>query len=186
MISTPMGKNVSMHCKVIVLVVLACSPIKGFAVSDCANLESLSWIKGDWVHSVKQQESPSSKPQPYQVVEHWLSQDNGELVGEGRSHYREMPAGEITEIMKIIEMGGSVYYIAKPNSASLPTLFKLTSCSESGAVFENPAHDFPQSIQYELIEKNTLRASVAGEGGASFTITYTLFEQARPLDDKKS
>lgn len=50
-----------------------------------------------------------------------------------------------------------------PNpTAAPPTEFKLTSVTPTKAVFENPAHDFPKVITYDLTAPDSLTATISG------------------------
>lgn len=50
-------------------------------------------------------------------------------------------------------------YIAQPNGVP-PTEFALTAFSSNRAVFENPRHDSPQRIVYELSAEGVLSATI--------------------------
>jgi hypothetical protein len=66
------------------------------------------------------------------------------------------------EFLRIVERDGGLVYIAQPGGAP-PTEFVLTERVGTRAVFENPRHDYPKRIVYEL----------SAEGGLSATIGYT-------------
>ena len=71
------------------------------------------------------------------------------------------------EYLRIVERDGGLVYIAQPGGAA-PTEFVLTelTAGETGprrAVFDNPRHDYPKRIVYEL----------SAEGGLSATIGFT-------------
>ena len=63
------------------------------------------------------------------------------------------------EYLRIVEREGSLVYIAQPNGLP-PTEFVLTEISPSRAVFENPRHDYPKKIVYELSPEGVLSATV--------------------------
>ena len=63
------------------------------------------------------------------------------------------------EYLRIVERDGGLVYVAQPGGRS-PTEFVLTKIDGSRAVFENPRHDFPQRIVYELSNKDSLSASI--------------------------
>jgi len=56
-----------------------------------------------------------------------------------------------------------IFYIpvVKENNMN-PVPFKLTSNSNNSFVFENPLHDFPKRIVYEIISADSLHAYVDG------------------------
>jgi hypothetical protein len=65
------------------------------------------------------------------------------------------------EFLRIVQKDGHVFYIAQPGGRP-PTEFKLTRASASKAVFENPQHDFPKIITYELTAPDRLTATIEG------------------------
>ena len=64
---------------------------------------------------------------------------------------------------------GGLVYIAQPGGAS-PTEFVLTEVSPTRAVFDNPRHDYPKRIVYEISE----------EGGGSLTATIGFTKGGTP------
>lgn len=65
------------------------------------------------------------------------------------------------EYLRIVERDGGLVYIAQPGGTT-PTEFVLTHLTDTRAVFENPRHDYPKRIVYEL----------SAEGGLSATIGF--------------
>jgi hypothetical protein len=65
-------------------------------------------------------------------------------------------------------------YIAQPNGGTA-TEFVLTELGATRAVFENPRHDYPKRIAYEL----------SGEGELSATIGFTKGGTPRRFEFKK-
>jgi hypothetical protein len=63
------------------------------------------------------------------------------------------------EYLRIVERNGGLVYIAQPGGRP-PTEFTLTELSATRAVFENPRHDSPQRIVYELSAEGGLTASI--------------------------
>jgi hypothetical protein len=49
-------------------------------------------------------------------------------------------------------MSDGVFYIAKVAENDLPVPFRLTECSESLLVFENPLHDAPRHLTYKRLD----------------------------------
>jgi hypothetical protein len=56
---------------------------------------------------------------------------------------------------------GSIRYVANP-SGQKEAAFALVKLEGTKAVFENPAHDFPQRIIYHLLSPDSLAARVEG------------------------
>ena len=61
---------------------------------------------------------------------------------------------------------GSWQYWAYP-SGQAPTTFAATSANADSVTFENPEHDFPQSITYRR-RPDSLVASIQGEGSSGY------------------
>jgi ketosteroid isomerase-like protein len=66
------------------------------------------------------------------------------------------------EYFRITEIDGELSYVAQPGGRE-PTRFKRVAGGENWARFENPAHDFPQGIEYRR-KGEELHASVSGPG----------------------
>lgn len=77
----------------------------------------------------------------------------------------------ITETLRLVEMGGEIFYIAKVSHNKLPVPFKLTESNDSTLIFENKDHDFPKKIKYLFSGKDEMIVTV-GEGEKSFIISF--------------
>src|SRR6185436_1552848 len=76
------------------------------------------------------------------------------------------------EFLRIVERDGGLVYIAQPNGAP-PTEFALTQLEPMRAVFENPRHDYPQRIVYELASETHLTAHIGFiKGGTGRDFEY--------------
>ena len=101
-----------------------------------ASVEDLAWLKGCW----------RSAGEGRQTTEHWLSPAGGAILGISQT----IAAGKTVEFefMRIAqEENGDIFFIATP-SGQKETRFKLVKFGAGEAVFENPAHDFPQRVIY--------------------------------------
>lgn len=78
------------------------------------------------------------------------------------------------EFLRIVERDGGLVYVAQPNGAA-PTEFVLTEFSAKRAVFENPRHDYPKRIAYEL----------SADGGLTATIGYIKGGSPRRFEFKR-
>ena len=109
------------------------------------------------------------------VRESWreVSTDSWEGSGETRG-----PAGERvdSESLRLVAMGGGVFYLAKVAHNVLPVAFELVEQSPGHAVFANPDHDFPRRIEY-VLRDGVLRVRVNDGGEKGFELTFT-----RPAD----
>ena len=63
------------------------------------------------------------------------------------------------EFLRVVERDGGLVYIAQPGGAA-PTEFVLNELGPKRAVFDNPRHDFPKRIVYELSGKGELTATI--------------------------
>ena len=92
------------------------------------------------------------------VEEHWMAPAGGALMGVSRT----IVNGKVSEFefLQIRDLAEGVTYIAKP-SGQAEAKFVLKSGGRGEVVFENPAHDFPQRIRYQ-ITGDSLQARVEG------------------------
>ena len=109
----------------------------------------LAWLAGTWTGTMGRAS----------IEEHWLPPAGNTFLGLSRT----VAAGRMVafEYLRIIEKNGETFYVAQPNGRP-PTEFKLTSVTPTKAVFENPTHDFPKSITYELTVPDSLIATISG------------------------
>ena len=77
------------------------------------------------------------------------------------------------EFLRIVEREGGLVYIAQPGGAA-PTEFVLTEVGAQRAVFENPRHDYPKRIVYELSTDGALSATIGfAKGGTPRRFEFT-------------
>ncbi len=123
---------------------------------------SLAWLAGEW----------SSIEGDTVQEERWSAPLGGILLGTGRT----VIAGRARffEYLRIEERPDGLVYVASPLGRGT-TDFPLTDGGASRARFENPEHDWPTVIEYELRADGRLAARVSGPGK---TEDY-LWERAR-------
>ncbi len=104
-----------------------------------ASIGDLAWLSGNWL---------ATRPTGSTVEEKWSSPKGGAMLGTSRS---VNTSGKMFafEFLRVVEREGSLVYVAQPNGAA-PTEFVLTENTSKRAVFENPRHDYPKRIVYEL------------------------------------
>jgi hypothetical protein len=109
----------------------------------------LAWLAGAWV---------GTKSTGSSVEERWSPPLGGALLATSRTVNK---SGKMVafEYLRIIERDGGLVYIAQP-AGRAPTEFILSELTPKRAVFENPRHDYPRKIVYELSEQGTLTTSV--------------------------
>lgn len=137
------------------LLFLACSSTPRSAAprgQDGPSLSDLDWMAGTWAAVVD----------GVTMEEHWMSPKGGLMVGM----HRDVPPDGVRatfEYLRIEVREAGIFYVASPGGEGA-TPFRLTTCEEGLARFENPEHDFPQAIQYKL-EGEALTASIEGADG---------------------
>jgi hypothetical protein len=116
------------------------------------------------------------------VEEQWLPPAGGVMVGLSRT----VANGEleIFEFLRLQAKDGAWHYVAQPNGVP-PTWFRLTRLTDDEALFEQPAHDFPQKIRYRKVGADELHAEIAGPGkdGKEKTFPFHYRRAACPNDD---
>lgn len=119
-----------------------------------------AWLTGRWCAADGDE----------QVEELWLSPRGTTLLGLSRTTNAEETVA--FEYLRIVEAGGELQYVAQP-AGRPPTVFSLGASGEQWVRFENPAHDFPQRIEYRR-DGDRLRAEIAGpgDGGRELVISF--------------
>jgi uncharacterized protein DUF6265 len=98
-------------------------------------VDQLAWLTGCW--TMTRGDSV--------VEEQWLKPLGGTLMGISRT----AKGGRVVEheFLQIRDVNGKLAYVAKPSGQAEAT-FPIKTFSDSEAIFENAAHDFPQRILY--------------------------------------
>jgi hypothetical protein len=129
-----------------------------FPVSFCFSQTSddvgkLDWIAGLWNRAnVKAGRS---------AHERWEKVNDKEWRGWGVNF-----SGSDTtfvEKLKIVVKDNHIHYVAEVAHNAQPVYFKFTSLTSSGFICENPQHDFPKKIEYQL-DNDKLTAIISGDG----------------------
>jgi hypothetical protein len=119
-------------------------------------LASLAWLAGTW---------ESDDPEGPRTVEHWLTPEAGTMLGVNRT--AEAGRTVFFEYLRIEAQPEGLAYLASPAGKDPPTRFGVVDARPGFVAFENPAHDFPQRIEYRL-EGDRLRMQISGtQGGAA-------------------
>lgn len=130
---------------------LAALPSTALLAQAPGALDRLAWLAGRWTGTV----GKSS------YEEYWMEPAGGAMLGVSRTIAG--PRMRTFEYLRIVQRGDDLFYVAQPNGVP-PTEFKLTSLTDSKAVFANPDHDFPKTITYERTAPGALVATIAGDG----------------------
>jgi hypothetical protein len=115
-----------------------------------AAVGDLAWLSGAWVGA-------RGTGGAISIEERWSPPLGGAMLAVSRTVSR----GKMSsfEFLRVIERDGGLVYVAQPQGAP-PTEFVLTELAGKRAVFENPRHDSPQRIVYELSDDGRLSASI--------------------------
>jgi hypothetical protein len=95
----------------------------------------------------------------------------GAMLGNSRGTRGTPPAMVEFEFLCIAQRAGGLVYTAMPNGGGM-TDFLLTKVSADSVTFENPDHDFPQSITYTKRADDGYDATIAGAPGQR-ALTYS-------------
>ncbi len=135
-----------------------------------ATLADLAWLVGAWTGTRGTNSSIA-------MDERWGPAEGGAMLATSRTVSR----GKMTafEYLRIVEREGGLVYIAQPNGAA-PTEFVLTELGANRAVFDNPRHDYPKRIVYELREDGILSATIGYLKGG----TPRRFEFKREISER--
>lgn len=119
----------------------------------CA-ITDLAWMSGSW----------AGEHDGGVIEEHWMAPSGNSMSGMSR-----MVAGGRTGFFEFLRIrtnkDGVVEYLAQPVGRCPPVAFALTRCGPGLAVFENPQHDDPKLIRYELAGDGALVATTEGDDG---------------------
>jgi hypothetical protein len=119
----------------------------------------LDWMAGYWLACDARME----------VAEYWTTRRGGVMLGGSITYGIQAFGWEQVRIETTID-GATMQYVARPRGAERDTAFRLARSGPNEAVFENPAHDYPQRIVYrregeELIARTE---DMAGGNGQDF------------------
>jgi hypothetical protein len=114
-----------------------------------AAIGDMAWLEGAWVGT---RSSGSS------IEERWSPPLGGAMLAVSRT---VNTSGKMVafEYLRIVERDGGLVYMAQPGGAK-GTEFVLTELAGTRAVFENPRHDYPKRIVYELSVEGVLSATI--------------------------
>ncbi len=97
------------------------------------------------------------------LTETWSKMNDS--VFAGHTYFVAGKDTVFSESIQLEERSQKLYYtptVSNQNEGKAVS-FALTSSSETELVFENPNHDFPQKIVYNLIGKDSLIAVISGK-----------------------
>ena len=134
---------------VLVIVGVSAAAADPLEVSEQPSLADLFWLSGCW----------ESDRGERLLEEQWLRPRGGMMLGMSRTVAGDTVVG--FEYMHIREDGEHLVFTARP-SGQQEASFRSIFVTPSKVVFENPTHDFPQRIIYELGEDGSLLGRIEG------------------------
>jgi ketosteroid isomerase-like protein len=140
---------------------LAWFSLPAFA-GECTTLDSLAWLPGEWV----------AEGQKSTFRESWAALGPRTWEGQGSETSKATPGDPSSEDLRLVEMKGGVFYIAKVSHNPLPVAFRLSECEDGRFAFVNPAHDFPKRIDYIRQGDDKLDVRVSDGAGDGFTLNF--------------
>lgn len=129
------------------------------AQAPSAGQPDLDWLAGYWLACDERME----------VAEMWTTRRGGVMLGMSVTFGTQAFGWEQVRIETTLD-GATMQYVARPRGAEADTAFRLARAGPNEAVFENPAHDYPQRIVYRR-EGDVLTArteDMAGGNGQDF------------------
>ncbi|TQV85424.1 DUF6265 family protein [Aliikangiella coralliicola] len=147
---------------------LFCLSVSATDKVNCRDIQSTNWLIGQW----------TAKSGKSTVEETWKVLDKQNMVGFSATTQlgvepHKTASVPFVETLRIVEMSGEIFYLAKTPQNEFPVAFKLIDCSSTRLKFENRQHDFPNVIEYNRISNSRLLVKVRGNDGKGFDINYT-------------
>jgi len=130
------------------------------SAESCNSLNQVKWLLGKW----------QSQQEKLTITEQWQQVSSKSIEGEGKTFKQNKLVS--SETLRLVEMSGEVFYLAKVQHNAVPIGFKLVTCSITHAIFENVQHDFPKRISYQLLDNNELNVSVSDGKNKEFVLNF--------------
>jgi ketosteroid isomerase-like protein len=125
----------------------------GNVEEDNKSLEKLGWLVGKW-------QRLDTKPNQT-ASEIWTKESSRKFSGTGLTLQGKDTV--FVETLRLTFNNDKLYYIAEVSHNKEPIYFEVTQITDRGFVCENPQHDFPKKIDYEL-DENRLTVVISGDG----------------------
>jgi hypothetical protein len=129
----------------------------------CESLATIHWMLGTW----------QAEDDRTLTRESWSQVSPSTYEGLGEVTRKESGKDGEVETLRLVEMSGGIYFIAKVSHNELPVAFRAASCSDKVAVFENPEHDFPKQLAYRRAAVDRLVVEVSDGASRGFTLEFT-------------
>ena len=139
--------------------ILVAISFHSFAQDAVADFKKLLSMEGNWSMQTKRGIT----------YESWVKINDSVLAGKSYRLINTMDTLLLEEV-QLVRKGSNIFYIpvVQGQNDLLPVTFKLISTEKDIFVFDNPEHDFPQKINYELPKSNNLHAWIEGMDKGSY------------------
>lgn len=116
-------------------------------------MRSFEWMNGDWKMSTKKGT----------IVECWNTLNDSSMKCESVLIKNEKDT-ILLETVSLVFRNNNYYYlpVAKGQNNNEEVSFKITSFNDKSFVAENPEHDFPKRITYQLVNIDSIHAFIDG------------------------
>ncbi|MFT5611707.1 MAG: hypothetical protein ACI9WC_000386 [Arenicella sp.] len=133
------------------------------SLAKCESLGSLEWLNHRW----------ASKTDSNISVQSWVRLSDVSFEGIGETIDINSGKVNVSESLRILQMNGEVFYLAKVKQNSFPVVFKSIECSQQVAIFQNTEHDLRQRLEYLRESDSVLKGIVSGQEGRAFDVVYS-------------
>lgn len=128
------------------------------ACTERSQLAQGNWLLGTW-------ENKTSKRSVYET---WIKENDQEF--SAMSYGVEGPDTLLFETVRLVEEKDKLFFIPQVNNQNegQSVRFTLKDMTPTSMVFENPKHDFPQTIAYTLVKPDSLVAIISGDQNGQY------------------
>lgn len=115
-------------------------------------IKKAEWLLGTW-----QNKTPKGS-----IYETWSNEND--FTFTGMSYMIKENDTMVFENIRLVQEPDGLYYVpvVKNQNDGLPVWFMASAILDNKLVFENPQHDFPQTISYTKITADSLVAEISG------------------------
>lgn len=158
-----------------IVLLVACQPKakpNSTETSNYKELQKVHWLKGTW-----QRQSAQGI-----LTESWQQLDDSTFIG--KSFFVSNGDTLSSESIRLQQRNGKLHYIptVADQNEGKPVVFTFTNLTDSSVTFENPKHDFPQKIEYQLNAPDSLIAEVSAVvEGKTKALTFRMKKLKTPL-----
>ena len=125
----------------------------GKLIKEYEELHKAEWLLGNW----------EKKDSLGTLTESWQTLDDSTFVAQS---FYITPKNDTVhrETIELMQKGDFLLYSAtvEGENNGLPTPFQMTESTDSLLVFENPKHDYPQKIRYQLNIDKSVFITISG------------------------